>query len=159
MQPVTGILLSEVSPIVLLGHSGEGEKLKHPLPRQLLQTSEESSRRYRYVPKTFFNAHSLKTTYRKQNSSFLAELAEHYKRRLGSGNCSGVQDRVSGIFPPDLRSQHACIRGGEKLNRPGSSLSPTNYYPQCFRAQWSRTEPVQRSLIHCSQKKGVDTDQ
>ena len=34
---------------------------------QPLQTIEESSCWYRYVPRTFFNAHSFKTTYRGQN--------------------------------------------------------------------------------------------
>ena len=123
VRPVTGVLISEASPIVLPGHSGEGEKQQQPSSSQPLQTSEESSSWYRYVSRTFFNAHSFTTTYRGQNFPFLSELAEHYERPLGSGYCSGVQDRVSGIPSPVLHSQHACIGGGEGLNRPGSSLS------------------------------------
>ena len=98
---------------------------------QPLQTIEESSCWYRYVPRTFFNAHSFKRTYRGQNISFLSELAEHFKLPLGSGFCSGVQNRVSGISPPVLHSQHPCIRG------PGNSRYPTETrHLQGFRTQW-----------------------
>ena len=86
----------------LPGHSGEGENRQQPSP---FQTTEESSSWYRYVPRTLFNTHGFKTTYRGQNFSFLSELAEHYERHLGSGYCSGVQDRVSGIPSPVLHSQ------------------------------------------------------
>ena len=112
------------------------------------------SRWYRYVPRTFFNAHSFQTTYIGQNSLFLSELAEHYKRPLVSGNCGGVHDRVSGISSPDLHSQHACIRGGERINRPESSLSNKNMLFTKSRTQWSRTELVHKLFIHCSQKGG-----
>ena len=82
---------------------GEGEKQQHPpRPSQPLQAREESSGWYRYVPRTFFNAHSFKTTNRGQNISFLSELAEHYKQPLGSGYFSGIQDRVFGISSPVL---------------------------------------------------------
>lgn len=149
------MLSSEVRPIDLQGHSGEGAEQQQPSPTQPLKTSEESSSWYRYVPRTFFNTPSFQTTYRGQNSSFLSKLAGHYQRPLGSKNCGGVQDRFHGITSPDLHSYHACIRGGERLNRPGSSLSPTKTcYPQGFRAQWSQTNPVHKPLIHCSQKGG-----
>ena len=121
---------------------------------QPLQTIEESSCWYRYVPRTFFNAHTFKTTYTKQNISFLSELAEHFKLPLGSGFCSGVQNRVSGISPPVLHSQHPCIRG------PGNSRYPTETrHLQGFRTQWWRTESVHKPLTHSSQKRGMDTGQ
>ena len=99
---------------------------KVPYTHKPPRTSEESSSWYRYVPRTFCNAHSFQATYIGQNSLFLSELAEHYKRPLVSGNCGGVHDRVSGISSPNLHSQHACIRGGERINRPESSLSNKN---------------------------------
>ena len=107
VQPVTGVPISEARPIVLQGHSGDGAEHQHPSPRQPLKTSEESSRWYRYVTTNFFNTPGFKTTFRGQKSSFLSELEEHYKRPLGSGNCGGVQNRVSGTSSPDLHSQRA----------------------------------------------------
>ena len=70
VRPVTGVLISEASPIVLPRHSGEGEKQQQPSPSQPLQTSEESSSWYRYAPRTFFNAHSFTTTYKGRISHF-----------------------------------------------------------------------------------------
>lgn len=78
-RPVTGVLISEVRPIVPRGHSGEGAGQQHLSPIRPLKTSEKSSSWYRYVPRIFFNAHSFKTIYRGQNRTFLSVVAEHYK--------------------------------------------------------------------------------
>ena len=92
VQPVKGVLLSQVRPIALQVHSGEGAEQQHSFPSQPLKTSEESSSWYRYVPiRNFFNVHSFQSTCRGQNSSIISDLADHYKRPLTSGNCGGVQ--------------------------------------------------------------------
>ena len=111
VQPVvTGVLFSKVNPIVqAIQGKGKNYSSLHPVnPSKPVRNPPAGTDLY--VPRTF------KTTYRGQNISFLSELAEHYKRPLGSGYCSGVQDRVSGISSPVLHSEHACIRGGEGLN-------------------------------------------
>ena len=103
VQPVTGVLSSEVRPIDLQGHSGEEAEQQQPSPSQPLKTSEESPSRYRYVPRTFFKTHRFKTTYKEQNSSFLSKLTGHYQRPLGSEICSGEQDRTT--FPPCMHQR------------------------------------------------------
>ena len=155
VQPVTGALISEARPIVLPGHSGKvkNNSTLHPVnPSEPVRNPPAHSGmpvKLSVIPSVS------KLPLGGRIALFLSELAEHNKRPLGLGNCGGVQDRVSGIPPPDLHSQHACIRGGERFYRSRSAFSPSKTcHPQGSKTQWSRPEPVHKPLIHCSHKRG-----